>query len=109
MACFVMCDVCIILFTSICRVFIPIRERADNLSLMKHCFFAVFFKLQNNDIITFIKILHDYMEHLFRFLFANKINTIYIFITCSAVLIGNFIFSGLIPPVMNKHDSTDSK
>ena len=46
----------------IIRVFSPIRERADNLSLMKkHCFFTVFMKLQNNDIITFLKILQDYI------------------------------------------------
>ena len=66
-------------------------------------------KLQNNDIITFLKTLHDYIEHLFRYLFTIKINKISIFITFSAVLIGNFIFSELNAPIMNKRDSTDSK
>ena len=75
------------------RVFSPIRERADNLALMtKHCFFTVFMKLQNNDIITFLKILQDYMEHLLIYLFTKIINKISIFITFSAVLIGNYIF-----------------
>ena len=47
------------------RVFSPIGERDDNLSLMKkHCFFTVMVTLQNNDIIIFLKILQDYMEHL---------------------------------------------
>ena len=76
------------------RVFSPIRERADNLSLMKkHCFFTVFMKLQNNDIITFLKILQDHMEHLLRYLFTKIINKTSTFITFSAVLIGNYIFS----------------
>ena len=35
------------------------------------------------------------MEHLLRHLFTKKINKTSIFITFSAVLIGNFIFSEL--------------
>ena len=79
---------------SLCRVFSPFRERADNLSLMKKniVFSQFFMKLQNNDIITFLKILQDYMEHLLRYLFTKIINKTSIFITFSAVLIGNFIF-----------------
>ena len=78
------------------RVFSPIRERVDNLSLMKkkHCFFTVFMKLQNNDIITFLKNLQDYMEHLLRYLFTKIINKTSTFITFSTVLIGSFIVSG---------------
>ena len=49
-------------------------------------------KLKNNDIITLLKILQDYMEHLLRYLFTKIINKTSIFITFSAVLIGNFIF-----------------
>ena len=52
-------------------------------------------KLQNNDTITFLKILQDYMEHLLRYLFTKIINKTSIFITFSAVLIGNFIFPEL--------------
>ena len=58
----------------------------------KHCFFIVFMKLQNYDIITFLKILQDYMEHLLRYLFTKILNKTSIFITFSVVLIGNFIF-----------------
>ena len=79
-----------------CRVFSPIVhvERADNLSLMKKlCFFTVFMKLQNKNIITFLEILRDYMEHLLRYLFTKIINKISIFITFSAVFIGNFVFN----------------
>ena len=49
-------------------------------------------KLQYNDIITFLKILQDYMKHLLRYLFTKIIYKTSIFITFSAVLIGNFIF-----------------
>ena len=49
-------------------------------------------KLQNNDIITFLKILQDYMKHLLGYLFTKIINKTSIFITFSAVLIGNVIF-----------------
>ena len=91
------------------RVFSPIRERADNLSLMKkHCFFTVLMKLQNNDIITFLKILQDYMEHLSRYLITKIINKTSIFITFSTVLIGNFIFSELTASIMNKRYFADS-
>ena len=91
------------------RVFSPVRERANNLSLMKkHCFFTVFMKLQNNDIITFLKILQDYMEHLLRYLFTKIINKTSIFITFSAVLIGYFIFSELTASIMNIRDWVDS-
>ena len=56
-----------VMFDTYSRVFSPIRERADNLSLMKkYCFFTVFMKLQNNDIVTILKILQDYMKHLLR-------------------------------------------
>ena len=48
-------------------------------------------KLQKNDIITFLKILQDYMEHLLKNLFTKIINKTSIFITFSAVLIGKFI------------------
>ena len=65
-------------------------------------------KLQNNDIIIFLKILQDYMEHLLRYLFAKIINKTSIFITISAVLIGNFIFSELTAPIINKRDWVDS-
>ena len=65
-------------------------------------------KLQNNDIITFLKILQDYMEHLLRYLFTKKINKTSIVITFSAVLIGNFIFSELTASIMNKRDWVDS-
>ena len=58
----------------------------------KHCFFTVFIKLQNNDIITFLKILQDYMKHLLRYLFTKIINKTSIFITFSSVLIDNFMF-----------------
>ena len=50
-------------------------------------------KLQNNDIITFLKISQDYMEHLLRYLYTKVISKTSIFITFSAVLISNFIFS----------------
>ena len=65
-------------------------------------------KLQNNDIITFLKILHDYMEHLLRYLFIKIINKTSIFITFSTFLIGNFIFSELTASIMNKRDWVDS-
>ena len=65
-------------------------------------------KLQNNDIITILKILQDYMEHLFRYVFTKIINKTSIFITFSAVLIGNFIFSELTASIMNKRDWVDS-
>ena len=65
-------------------------------------------KLQNNDIITFLTILLNYMEHLLRYLFAKIINKTSIFITFSAVLIGNFIFSELTASIMNKRDWVDS-
>ena len=56
-------------------VFSPIRERADNLSLMKKTLFLhSFMKLQNNDIITFLTILQDYMEHNLKYLFTKIIN-----------------------------------
>ena len=61
-------------------------------------------KLQNNDIITFLKILQDYMEHLLRYLFTKIIYKISIFVTFSAVLIGNFIVSELTASIMNKRD-----
>ena len=78
----------------LCRVFSPIRERADNLSLMKKTFcFKVFMKLQNNDFITFLKIVQDYMKYLLRYLFTKIINKTSIFITFSTVLIGDIIFS----------------
>ena len=64
-------------------------------------------KLQNNDIITFLKILRDYMEHLLRYLFTKIINKTSIFITFSAFLIGNFIFSELTASIMNKRDWVD--
>ena len=66
-------------------------------------------KLQNNDIITFLKILHDYMEHLLRYLFAKIINKTSIFITFSAFLIGKILFfSELTASIMNKRDWVDS-
>ena len=65
-------------------------------------------KLQNNDIITFLKILQDYMKHLLRYLFKKIINKTSIFITFSAVLIGNIIFSELTASIMNKRDWVDS-
>ena len=58
-------------------------------------------KLQNNDIITFLKILQDYMEHLLNYLFTKIINETSIFITFSAVLIGNFFFPELTASMMN--------
>ena len=64
-------------------------------------------KLQNNDIITFLKILQDYMKHLLRYLFTKIINKTSIFITFSAVLIGNFFFE-LTASIMNKRDWLDS-
>ena len=64
-------------------------------------------KLQNNDIITFLKILQDYMKHLLRYLFTKILNKTSIFITFSAVLIGNFIFSELTASIMNKRDWVD--
>ena len=64
-------------------------------------------KLQNNDIITFLKILQDYMEHLLRYLFTKIINKRSIFITFSAVLIGNLIFSELTASIMNKRYFAD--
>ena len=65
-------------------------------------------KLQNYDIITFLRISQDYMEHLLRYLFTIIINKTSIFITFSAVLIGNFIFSELTASIMNKRDWVDS-
>ena len=67
-------------------------------------------KLQNYEIITFLKILQDYMEHLLRYLFTKIINKTSIFITFSAVLIGNFFifFSELTASIMNKRDWVDS-
>ena len=65
-------------------------------------------KLQNNDIITLLKILQDYMEHLLRYLFTKIINKTSIFITFSAVLIGNLFFSELTASIMNKRDWVDS-
>ena len=65
-------------------------------------------KLQNNDIITFLKILQDYMEHLLRYVFTKITNKTSIFITFSADLIGNFIFSELTASIMNKRDWVDS-
>ena len=65
-------------------------------------------KLQNYDIITFLKILQDYMEHFLRYLFTKIINKTSIFITLSAVLIGNFIFAELTASIMNKRDWVDS-
>ena len=58
-------------------------------------------KLRNNDIITLIKILQDYMEYLFRYLFTKIIHKTSIFITFSALLIGYFIFE-LTASIMNK-------
>ena len=65
-------------------------------------------KLQNNDIITFLKILQDYMEHLLRYLFTKIINKTSIFITFSAVSIGNYFFPKLTASIMNKRDWVDS-
>ena len=65
-------------------------------------------KLQNDDIITFLKILQDYTKHLLRYLFTKIINKKSIFITFSGVLIGNFIFSELTASIMNKRDWVDS-
>ena len=65
-------------------------------------------KLQTNDIITFLKILQDYMEHLLRYLFTKIINKTSIFITFSAVLIGNCVFSELTASIMNKREWVDS-
>ena len=48
------------------------------------------------------------MEHLLRYLFTKIINKTSIFITLSAVLIGNFIFSELTASIMNKRDWVDS-
>ena len=48
------------------------------------------------------------MEHLLRYLFTKIINKTSIFITFSAVLISNFIFSELTAPIMNKWDWVDS-
>ena len=64
-------------------------------------------KLQNNDNITFLKILQDYMEHLLRYLFTKIINKTSICITFSAVLIGIF-FPELTASMMNKRYFTDS-
>ena len=63
-------------------------------------------KLQNYEIITFLKILQDYMEHLLRYLFTKIINKPSIFITFSAVLI--LFFSELTASIMNKRDWVDS-
>ena len=63
---------------------------------------------QNNDIITLLNILQDYIEHLLRYLFTKIINKTSIFITFSAVLIGNFIFPELTVSIMNKHYIGDS-
>ena len=65
-------------------------------------------KIQNNDVITFLKIFDDYMEHLLRYLFTKIINKTSIFITFPAFLIGNFIFSELTASIMNKRDWVDS-
>ena len=65
-------------------------------------------KLQNIDIKTFLKILHDCMENLFRYLFTKIINKASIIITFSAVIIGNSIFSELTASIMDKFDFTDS-
>ena len=65
-------------------------------------------KLQNNDIITLLKILQDYMKHLLRYLFTKIINKTSIFITFAAVLIGNLFFSELTASIMNKRDWVDS-
>ena len=59
-------------------------------------------KLQNNDIITLLKILQDYMEHLLRYLFTKIINKTSIFITFSAVLI--VVFFELTASIMYKRD-----
>ena len=48
------------------------------------------------------------MDHLLRYFFTKIINKISIFITFSAVLIGNFIFSELTASIMNKRDWVDS-
>ena len=55
--------------------------------------------------------LHDYVEHLFRYLFTKKKYTkyLYLVIKFSAVLIGNVIFSVQTAAIMNKRDTTDSK
>ena len=86
-------------------MFSPIRERAEQLVMnkKKHCFFTVFMKLQNNDITRFLKILQDYMEHFFKYLFTKIMNKTSIFIKFSAVLIGNLIFSELTASIMNKN------
>ena len=65
-------------------------------------------KLQNYDIITFLKILQDYMEHLLRYLFTKIINKTSMFIMFSAVLIGILFFSELTASIMNKRDWVDS-
>ena len=48
------------------------------------------------------------MDHLLRYLFAKIINKTSIFITFSAVLIGNFIFSEMTASIMNKRYWVDS-
>ena len=65
-------------------------------------------KLQNNDNITLLKILQDYMEHLLRYLFTKIINKTSIFITFSAVLIVILFFSELTASIMNQRDWVDS-
>ena len=65
-------------------------------------------KLPNNDIITFFLILQDYIEYILRYLFTKIINKTSIFITFSAALIGNYIFSELTASIMNKRYFADS-
>ena len=48
------------------------------------------------------------MDHLLSYLFAKIINKTSLFITFSAVLIGNFIFSELTASIMNKRYWVDS-
>ena len=49
------------------------------------------------------------MKHLLRYSFIKKNEKISIFITFSALLIGNFIFYELTTSIMNIRDSTDLK
>ena len=48
------------------------------------------------------------MEHILRYLFTKIINKTSIFITFSAVLICNIIFSELTESIMNKRYFADS-
>ena len=48
------------------------------------------------------------MEHLLRYLFTKIINKTSIFITFSALLTGNYIFSEMTASIMNKQDWVDS-